>query len=70
MAETAEAVCCHHWLLGEPSNEVVLGVCKYCHATKEYPATLEATERFDDYVELFNQGKPQLSTIINLLDQV
>jgi hypothetical protein len=44
--------CVHHWVLGEPVSGVILGRCKRCSASKAFPASLEDTQRFDDYREL------------------
>ena len=44
--------CVHHWLLGDPMSGRILGRCRRCNATKVFPASLESTERFDDYREL------------------
>ena len=38
----AESPCQHHWLLGQPENGSVSGVCRSCGATRSFPAYLEA----------------------------
>ena len=55
-------VCRHHWLLGEPRQGIIPGVCKLCGSRREYPARLEDTERFFDHEELLRQG-PDLAPI-------
>ena len=35
------STCCHHWILGQPSNGVIGASCKKCGAVKEYPAVLD-----------------------------
>jgi hypothetical protein len=69
--QTTISLCQHHWVLTEPHNDVIDAVCKRCSAQREYPARLEATERFDDYQELTVGtvgGKP-LSTIYRPPDE-
>lgn len=44
--------CVHHWMLSEPAGGWVRGTCRRCSATREYPASPESTDRFDDYREL------------------
>lgn len=44
--------CVHHWLLGDPISGRIVGRCRRCDATKVFSASLESTERFDDYREL------------------
>jgi hypothetical protein len=33
--------CRHHWLLGQPKEGVVSGVCRKCGASRDYPAVLD-----------------------------
>lgn len=33
--------CCHHWILGQPSQGVIGASCKKCGALKDYPAVLD-----------------------------
>jgi hypothetical protein len=47
--------CQHHWLLSEPRQGIVPGVCKLCGTHREYPARLEQTDRFFDHQELIVQ---------------
>ena len=49
-AETPQ--CVHHWMLGDPISGRIVGRCRRCDASKVFPASLESTERFDDYREL------------------
>ena len=42
----AEARCTHRWVLGRPSQGIVLGRCRYCGAEREYPAALDDYDRF------------------------
>jgi len=44
--------CVHHWLLGEPVNNRILGRCRRCGAQRVYSNSVEGTDRFDDYREL------------------
>ena len=44
--------CVHHWLLGEPVNNRIVGHCKRCGAQRVYQNSVEGTDRFDDYREL------------------
>jgi hypothetical protein len=44
--------CVHHWVLTDPSNGVIPGVCKRCGAERGFPTNPEGVERFDDYREL------------------
>ena len=45
------ADCTHHWVLSSPQDEVILGRCKRCGASREYPATLEGASRQGIYDE-------------------
>jgi len=56
-------------VLTDPHNDVIDAVCKLCSARREYPARLEATERFDDYQELTRGCPSTLSTIYGPLDE-
>ena len=69
MEQRAVTICQHHWVLTEPHDDVISAVCKICGADREYPARLEATERFDDYQELTMGGPATLSTIYGPLDE-
>lgn len=52
MVEVIISVCRHHWLLSEPRQEVVHGVCIRCGTQRDYPARPEGSERYNDYEEL------------------
>lgn len=52
MVEATASVCRHHWLLSEPRQDVVHGVCIRCGAQRDYPARPEGSDRYDDYEEL------------------
>lgn len=69
MEQAAISVCQHHWVLTGPREQVIHAVCKFCSATREYPARLEATERFDDYQELAMECPRPLRTIYGPLDE-
>lgn len=45
--DVATKACQHHWVLSDPKDGVIVGTCKYCRSTREYPARL--TE--DDYTD-------------------
>ncbi|HEY8489902.1 MAG TPA: hypothetical protein VIO14_02815 [Dehalococcoidia bacterium] len=45
--DVATQACQHHWVLSDPREGVVVGTCKFCKSTREYPARL--TE--DDYAD-------------------
>ena len=50
---TSEAsLCIHHWVLGEPLGGRIMGRCRKCDASREYAASPQSTDRFDDYREL------------------
>ena len=51
-AMSSGLACVHHWLLGEPVNNRILGRCKRCGAQRVYANSVEGTDRFDDYREL------------------
>ncbi len=38
MDEMTDQGCRHHWVLGPPENERVVGRCKLCDAVRVYPA--------------------------------
>jgi hypothetical protein len=44
--------CTHHWVLEEPSEGWVNGTCRTCGGRKQFPASPESTQRFDDYREI------------------
>lgn len=50
--QTRASGCRHHWLLSEPRQGVVRGVCKRCGARREYPAYPEWGELYEDYDEV------------------
>ena len=52
MIQTKMLACRHHWLLCEPRQGVVRGVCKRCGTRREYPACPEWSELYDDYDEM------------------
>ncbi len=54
--------CVHHWLLSEPIAGVIVGRCKRCHGERDFPATPESIERFDDYRELKQAGPTRAMT--------
>jgi hypothetical protein len=56
MVQAVAASCRHHWLLSEPRQGVIFGVCKHCRATRQYPARLEDTDRYYDYQDLSDGG--------------
>ena len=64
MVERTKAVCRHHWLLSEPRQDVVRGVCMRCGAQRDYPAGLEEPARYDDYEQL---ARPPLETRLTSL---
>ncbi len=43
MEPTAQttAACKHRWVLGQPSQGVVPGRCRFCGAERDYPAVLD-----------------------------
>jgi hypothetical protein len=51
MIQTRASACRHHWLLSEPRQGIVRGVCKRCGARREYPAYPES-EMYDDYDDM------------------
>lgn len=61
MTTVAIEVCRHHWILGEPQQEIILGVCKLCGMRREYPARLEDTNRFFDHEELILEDAGMIS---------
>ena len=44
--------CVHHWLLGDPVSNQIVGQCKRCGARRVYSHAIEGTDRFDDYREI------------------
>jgi hypothetical protein len=50
--QTRASTCRHHWLLSEPRQGVVQGVCKRCGARREYPACPDWSELYNDYDEV------------------
>jgi hypothetical protein len=60
VVQSSTASCRHHWLLSEPKSGVIHGVCKHCRARKDYPARLEAAERFLDHQDLSATERPLL----------
>lgn len=44
--------CVHHWVLSDPSDGMIPGVCKRCGANRGFPTNPEGVERFDDYREI------------------
>ena len=52
VVESGMPVCVHHWLLGDPVNNQVVGRCKRCGARRVYSGSVEGIDRFDDYREL------------------
>ena len=44
--------CVHHWVLSDPSDGVIPGLCKRCGANRGFPTNPEGVERFDDYREI------------------
>jgi hypothetical protein len=44
--------CIHRWLLGEPHNGSIEGICRRCGARRTYPSGLELPETIPDYEEL------------------
>jgi len=52
-ALTSDApACVHHWLLGDPVGNQIIGRCKRCGARRVYSNSIEGTDRFDDYREI------------------
>jgi hypothetical protein len=49
--DVATKACQHHWVLSDPREGVVVGTCKFCKSTREYPARLE-DDYSDDLVDL------------------
>jgi hypothetical protein len=41
----SDNACRHHWLLGQPENGWIAGVCRNCGSERRYPSFLEETER-------------------------
>ena len=52
LVESGPPACVHHWLLGDPVNNQIVGRCKRCGARRVYSGSVEGTDRFDDYREL------------------
>ena len=44
--------CVHHWILADPTDGVIPGICKRCGANRGFPTNPEGVERFDDYREI------------------
>jgi len=44
--------CVHHWVLTDPTDGMIPGVCKRCGANRGFPTNPEGVERFDDYREI------------------
>ena len=40
--QTATYTCCHHWIIQPAEGPVSDGVCKLCHATREFKNSLDA----------------------------
>ncbi len=60
MATHQATPCIHRWVLGEPCNESVEGVCRWCGARRTFPSWLEVPEAVPDYEELA-ASRPVLS---------
>jgi len=43
-----ENVCRHHWLLDQPREGWIEGLCKKCGATRRYPAVIDDYDRGDE----------------------
>ena len=39
---TTQAECVHHYVLGDPADRQVVGVCKHCSAEKTWPVRDDA----------------------------
>lgn len=52
MRANRSSPCVHRWVLGEPHNGVIRGVCRRCGARRRYPSGLEFVEAIPDYEEL------------------
>lgn len=52
MVQRQATSCIHRWVLGEPHQGVVDGVCRRCGARRRYPSGLEFPEAVPDYEEL------------------
>ena len=44
--------CVHHWLLGEPAEGTVTGLCKRCGGQRAFPANPDGTDHLRDVREL------------------
>lgn len=54
--------CRHHWLLGQPTNGWVAGVCRNCRSERLFPAYLETIERSDELPELQSMARDAAAT--------
>lgn len=52
MAQRQASPCIHWWLLSEPRNGGIDGICRRCGAQRIYPSGLEVPETIPDYEEL------------------
>ncbi len=52
MARYRATPCVHRWVLSEPHQGVVRGICRRCGARRSYPSGLEFPETLADYEEL------------------
>ena len=42
------SVCCHHWIIDEPSGPISEGVCRRCSAVKKFKNFVEQTSWADE----------------------
>ena len=49
-----DASCKHHWVLGQPQEGRVTGVCRNCGVTRHYPAYLEGYDWTSENERRFN----------------
>lgn len=57
MSDMTSDACTHHWILGLPEEEVIVGRCKRCGLVREYPASLEGASRQGVYDEAASLNK-------------
>ncbi len=65
MARNRATPCVHRWVLGEPRDGAILGVCRRCGARRTYPSGLELPETLPDYEELTASHPPLSAAAIS-----
>jgi hypothetical protein len=43
-----QVICRHHWLLGQPSEGAISGVCRNCGTRRRFPAAVDETRWEND----------------------